>query len=72
MVITQAQFNKNWPRSEEINALPFILGQSGKSSFIIWAIVHGTSTRGFICCSHNAFCVQSYASDEREPHLSTC
>ena len=35
MVTTQAQFNKNWPRSEEITALPFILGQSGKSSFII-------------------------------------
>ena len=70
MVTTQAQSKKNWPISEEINAMPFILGQSGKSSFIIWAIVHGTSTRGFISCSHNAFCV--HASDEREPHLSTC
>ena len=39
MSTTQAKLDKNKTKSAEVNVRPSILGQSGKSNFIIWAII---------------------------------
>ena len=70
MGTTQAQSDKNWMRFGAIIVWPWVLGQSGKYSFIIWVIIRGALTYGFWSCSHNAICVQAYARDEREPYSS--
>ena len=72
MSTTQAKLDKNKTKSVEVNVRPSLLGQSGKSNFIIWATVCDALTCGFKSCSYNPLCVWVNARNERKPLLSTC
>ena len=65
MSTTQAKLDKNKTKSVEVNVRPSLLGQSGKSNFIIWVTVCDALTCGFKSCSYNPLCVWVNARNER-------